>query len=425
VRARQRAGVAVALLALSMVMAACQAGQNGGDALGFIRGGALWRVQPDGSGLYQITPGTVIGFAWSPDHHQLVARYAAITPAPAAAPFYPNTVPDAPAALGVVSIDGGNILPITPSGTIPVRSDAWWDANGNRLFYRESGDGRVQWILSQADQPNGIARKPLGASLATPMAPLGGDVPTSAPDGSQVAWVTDGGDLVLGTPGGATPHVLARNALVQLANGAPARALWQPDHNAILFAGGSAAQVTLLVSDLSGKTQQIAQGPFDGYAWSPDGAHILVHQPGQWTIYTSGGASAMMWNDTIAGGVPWWSPDGRAVLVIAPTALTLVTLATKSTQTLATFTATNAMLPAPGGPLSSSPWSSDSQSFALVTRGGTWHDHTALATHTTAGTGLYIIAIGALAHAPRLIDWGDHQALSWSTPDPNTLWVAP
>lgn len=424
VRAWQRAGIASVLLAICVLLAAC-GGQNGGDALAFIRGGALWRMQPDGSGLYQITPGTAIGFAWSPDHHQLVVRFSAISPAPAAAPFYPNAVLDAPAALGVVSIDGGNIIPITPSGAIPVRSDAWWDANGNRVFYRESGGGHVQWILSQADQPNGIARKALGASLATQMAPLGGAVPTSAPDAGQVAWVTDGGDLVLGTPGAIPTHVLAKNALVQLANGAPARALWQPGHNAILFADGSATQVTLVVSDLAGKTRQIAQGPFDGYAWSPDGAHLLVHQPGQWIIYTSGGASAMMWNDMATGGVPWWSPDGRYVLVLAPTSLTLVTLATKSAQTLANFTAPTATMPAPGGPLSGSPWSSDSRSFALVAHGGTWQDHAALVTHATSGTGLYIVNLGAVAHAPKLVDWGEHQALSWSTPDPNTLWVAP
>ncbi len=408
---------------VSLLLVACQAGQNGADALAFIRAGKLYRMQPDGSGLYQITPATVSGFAWSPDHHMLVARFAASTVAPASA--YPNLVADAPAALGVVSLDGGNILPITPPAPLVSRSDAWWDAAGNRLFYREHLGNQIQWVISQSDQPNGIARKGLGASLTTVQAPDGGGIPTSAPAAAQVAWVTDGGVLVLGTPGGAA-HVLATGALPQLANGAPARPLWQPGHSAILFAGGTPAQPTLLLTDLSGKTRQILQAPFDGYAWSPDGTHILVHTPGQWSIYATDGTSAMMWNDSAPGGIPWWSPDGRFVLVVAPTALTLAALATKTATVLATFPASAQAVALPvAAAVTGSPWRGDSRQFALVAAGGTWHDHTALATHSPPGTGLYIVSISALAHAPALVDWGAHQALSWTTPDPNTLWVTP
>jgi hypothetical protein len=403
------------------LLAACQAGQNGADALAFIRAGKLYRMQPEGSGLYQITPGTVIGFAWSPDHHMLIARFAAGTGPPAAA--YPNLVADTPAALGVVSIDGGNILPITPPAPIVTRSDAWWDAAGNRLFYREHLGNRIQWVISQSDQPNGIARKGLGTSLSTPQAPAGGAVPTSAPDASQVAWVTDSGALVLGRPGGAA-HALVTGALPYLANGAPARPLWQPRQRAILFAGGTPTQPALLLSDLNGKTHQVVQAPFDGYSWSPDGTHILVHTPGQWTIYTPGGTSVMMWADAAPGGIPWWSPDGRYVLVIAPTALTLASVATKRATTLATLTANAAGAPLPlAAMITGSPWRGDSRQFALVATGGTWQDHAVLATRATPGTGLYIVSIGATNHAPKLVDWGAHQALSWTTPDPNTLWV--
>lgn len=425
--------VSLCLLLLMPLLAACNVGQNGGDALAFIRGGALWRLQPDGSGLYQIAPATVIGFAWSPDHHILVGRFAATNQVPPPATTYPNAVSDTYAALGTVSIDGGNIIPITPPAPIPSRSDAWWDANSNRLFYREHTAHGVQWYLSQSDQPNGIARKLIATSAISVAAPNGEAMPTSAPDGSQLAWVADNGDLLLSAPAG-TPHAVQHGALAQLPNGVPARALWQPHHAAILYAlvMPSSASVTLMLTDLMGHAHAIAQAGIDNYAWSPDGQHILVHTPGQWTIYTPDGASVMMWNDNDLLPLAWWSPDGRAVAVWSSQTLTLVTLSKKTVQPLVNFTdaasqvrslPTSALVP--GLSVTGSPWSGDSQHIALVAPGGTWHDGTALATRSKPGTGLYIINSAAVAKAPALVDWGEHQALSWSTPDPNTQLLVP
>ncbi len=414
------------LFALAIILAACGPGQNGSDALAFVRDGALYRMQADGSGLFQIAPATVIGFAWSPDHHEVVARFSGATPNPTVTPFFPNPVADAPAAQGVVSIDGGNILPITLASPISTLSDAWWDANGNRLFYRIHHGSGVQWYLAQSDQPNGIARKLLGASAITNQAPNGEAWPTSAPDAGQVAWVRDNGDLVLGSPGGAT-RVLQSGVMTQLADGAPARPLWQPHQNAILYATGDPAQPSLMLTDLNGHARQILRAPLDGYSWSPDGSHVLIHGNGQWSIYATDGTLMMTWHDAAPGGIAWWSPDSKFVLVSAPGALSLATLAAKSAVTLATFTTTNTPVPlaAQALPITGSPWRGDGKQFALVSAGGTWSDHTALATHSGSGTGLYIISVNAATHAPKLVDWGQHQALSWSTPDPNTQWVVP
>src|SRR5690242_12083750 len=58
----------------------------GADEVAFLRGGRLWLVNPDGTGLVRASGGGVVSFAWSPDHHQLVFRTAsagAIVPADA------------------------------------------------------------------------------------------------------------------------------------------------------------------------------------------------------------------------------------------------------------------------------------------------------------------------------------------------------
>ena len=72
--------------------------------------------------------------------------------------------PDAPGDLSVGSVSGGSVVQITPNLAGLARSDAWWNTDGNRLLYRESlaGVGLVgaTYVVSQADQPVGIARTP-------------------------------------------------------------------------------------------------------------------------------------------------------------------------------------------------------------------------------------------------------------------------
>ncbi len=134
----------------------------------------------------------------------------------------------------------------------------------------------------------------------------------------------------------------------------------------------------------------------------------------------------MMWADAGVGAVAWWSPDGRAVLARSATTLALATLANTVVTPLATFTDAATGAPVMGAyPLTGSPWSGDGQRIALVARGVRWHDGTLLVTKASAGTGLYIVPVAATATPPKLIDWGEHTGLSWSTPDPNTQLLAP
>lgn len=412
------------LLVPTLLLAACQGGQNGDAALAFERGGKLMRLQPDGKGLYEIAPQPVIGFAWSPDHHQLVARFSATHSYPLAHSSLTGAVPDTFAVLGVVSIDGGNIITITPSGASPLRSDPWWDANGNRMLYREQATA-VQWVQSQADQPVGIARKVVATASAV--------IPTTAPDGSQIATITPANELVIGAPE-AQPRVVQSGALTTLPGTAwPARALWQPHHDAILFPapGPDAASVALMLTDRAGHAHAVTTVTnLEQYAWSPDGARILLRTPKGYIMHALAGTPDRAWDDPSAFSTPFWSPDGHYLVIRSETRLELITVATGAIRELATFAPPVAPFApqdawlAAAHPITGNPWQADSHAFALVAPGGHWSNGSDLARRTDPGDGLYIVT-PEQTKPPSLIDWGEHTALSWSTPDPNTQFLTP
>jgi hypothetical protein len=421
----KRVILALALVALACaipLIAGCQAGQNGGVALAFIRAGALYRMQPDGQDLYQVAPAPVIGFAWSPDHHQFVARFAPRNTAHPTVPFS-DVAPDTPAALGVVSIDGGNITIITPSSPSPARSDPWWNTNGNRLMFREQGGGVIQWILSQADQPSGIAQKAIAQTAV---------IPTTAPDAGQIATITDAGDLAVGPPQG-TPHTLANNAIRLLPSGWPVRPEWQPRHQAILYAtlGATADTTALELVDLHGHVTPVASATqVNDYFWSPDGAQVVIRTAAGFTLHHIAGEPDYTWPDASAYTAAWWSPDSRYLLTRNATQIALIDSRARTAKTLITFTPNGAPAAIPTAaranawPLATSPWRDDSGQLALALAGGTWYDGSALTTRAGAGTGLYLITPGNLTHRPAPVEWGEHTALSWSSLDPNAACLA-
>jgi hypothetical protein len=417
----------VVMTLAALALAAC-APHAGGDEVAFLRGGQLWTVNSDGSDALAIAGGNVAGFAWSPDHHQLVFRYggkAAPTGIGAAAP-------DAPGLLGVVGVDGGAAVTITPEVAGLARSDAWWDAQGNRLLYREGfplapgvEPTSVLYELSQADQPAGIARKTLLDAAG---------IPALAPDGSQIAVVDPEGIVRVGAPGQAG-RAVAGGALLTLPGGSrPARVLWQPQHQALLYAAAAQhgePQAQLMLADLRGHARAVgtAHALLD-YAFSPDGSLLLVHTAADFQVWDMRRAgdqlAAFSWREDDPMALAWWSPDGRRVLVRDRAGLVLADVRARRIEQLLAGGRPEAE---PGAgmswrPLAGSPWSADGSKIVFADSGtGSWLGH-ALPAARRGGGGLYAAGVGGGAGVPELIASGSIAWPSWSYLDPNASFLA-
>lgn len=404
----------------------------GGDQIGFLRGGQLWVINPDGSLPRELSGSDIVGFAWSPTHHQLVYRYgaAAYTLARTLPPGATDAAPDAAAELGISSINGGAPTQITPVTGVMERSDGWWDTQGNRLLYREypitlNTPPAPVYVDSQSDQPVGIARKLLLDAAG---------IPTLSPDGLRAAVVDPAGNVRVGTPG-QTGAVVARGALLTLPTlggvSHPARLLWQPGQNALLYATAASASaggvVTLRLLDLGSGRSRAALTTTNllDVAFSPDGSLLLTHTFGTLTLRRlSGGAPVYTIPEADPTALVWWAPDGHALLIQDVAGLTLVDARTGAVRAQLRYPAplaepTPTTLWRPGA---SSPWSGDSQQFAFVApRNATWQGRP-LPTPTQGATGLYVVAASG-AGAPTLIDSHADTQPGWSYPDPATTFL--
>ena len=419
---RARLAKLAALGCVVATLAACGL-HSGGDALAFVRAGNLWVMNGDGSGARELARGGVAGFAWSPDHHQIVYRTGATLPSG------DRAAPDAPGALYVVSINGGSPVPITPNEPGIARSDAWWDANGNRLLYREEfasaeTAGDAAYVVSQADQPAGIARKGVVDAAG---------LPVLAPDGGRIAVIGPDGAVRVGTPG-AAGSVVASGALITLpTTGRPARLLWQPRHDALLYATADGAGVALMLHDLGG-TPSRRVGSVSALldvAFSPDGAWLLVRTPTNFEVWSVAqpGAPLFRWDEADALAEPWWAPDGQRLLVRDTAGLHLVAPTQQKVVTLLSHTVDVSAAPPirwwqPGG---SSPWSPRSDEIVFNDDGqGTWGGD-ALPQPHAAGAALYVGRVGVDGRpgAVTLIESAADEAPSWSYLDPSTTYLVP
>lgn len=421
----------VGWLSLALAGVAGCALHPGGDALAFVRGGQLWTIQPDGSNAHKIAGGPVVGYAWSPDHHELVFRTS--TDSHAQPPSDPRlAAPDAPGDLYVTTINGNSPLQISPSLGGLSRSDAWWNSDGNRLLYRQYYGGpsaapaNATYIESQADQPLGIASKTLLDTAG---------IPVLSHDGSRVAVVDADGNLRVGAPA-AVGAVVAGGAELRLSSGRLARVLFQPGHNAILYATGAANGAqgdALLLRDLAGgsaRTIFSAPDVLDA-SFAPDGSLLLVRTSQQFSVYRLATPSSPVytWPDDDPSAIAYWSPDSRLVLVqdshgsqlANPNARTVVPLLVYAT-TLGPVTA-----PASGQwqPAAGSPWRPDGSGIIFAATGAdTWHGRLLGA---SGEQGIYVGVIngdGTPGDATR-IDTAQDLVPSWSYADPSTTFLLP
>jgi len=438
-------------LLLTIFMAACSPGHLGGNEIAFVRDGHLWTIDPNGANIFEVVSDNapVIGYAWSPDHQMFVFReldsHYASTPAGKHLQTNPITgLPaDVPASLNTISIDGGMPIPIISPAPDTQYSNAWWNATGNRLLYREESTHlqgslplAVSWYVSQDDQPNGIARKSLPSSYS---------IPSFSPDSSLAIGNSRQG-IFSTTLAGTDFHLLARGALP--GHPLPAsleRVLWQPAHPrplllyAVIAPSTPVSQrpasntvtpaVQLVLNNGSDAIASIATCYCTQFAWSPDGNSILYSVGATYSVYNINSHSAFSFSGE-DGSVPYWSPDSRLIVLDGLHTLMLVNVARRLQQSLLSDNITGSA--APGAaipdvnallqPLSNNLWAADSQRFLIVTRGRLFWQGLKLA----AGDGIYSVAINnhGQAHGmPSVVDIGSDSQAGWSYEDPDTSFL--
>jgi hypothetical protein len=382
-----------------------------------VRGQALWTIVSSGGQPVRIANNrAVLSFTWAPDHTELVYRGRDSGVAAGGGALL------TPANLFIIGIDGGAPLQISPLRNELGYTQPWWSADGSRLLYEEqfaAGDSAPAWWVAQPDQPVGIARKAFVAGVG---------LPALAPDGRSVALITTGGAVVVATPGGGA-RVIARGAALALAPGptTPARAIWRPLHQQVLYpAPAPNGALMLMLTDLQGNTRPIiAMSGLRGYAWAPDGQLLLLQTSTGFRVVDADGQTQVSWRMP-SPAMAYWSPDSRYVLSESRRSIMLAGVQGHVSMLLEDGVQTipanlEQVLLAAGG----SPWSPGGGALLIATNGGLWEGRR-LPDRAASGSGLYRVTLSAQGQPtgrPALLDWGEHDLVSWTTLDTNTALV--
>lgn len=435
-RLRSMSALLLLLALLCMAaLAACVPGNLGSEEIAFVRDGHLWTIDPRGTNAFAavVQNMPVLGYSLSPDHRIFVFRTLDTTFARTAAgrsltvDHLTGLAGDAPGTLSTVGIDGGTPIEIIISGSNLTLSNAWWDATGNRLLYREGNDPAAWWI-SQDDQPLGIARKSLPDSYSIPS--INADSSTAIGNSGEGIFTTTlaGTNLAVIQSGNLSGHPLPASL---------ERVLWQPAHEnpALLYAlmpltqTGGQGQFALMLRTATGEIRTLARCDCRQFAWSPDGNAILYSTAQGYTVFHLQDGSSFQFK-TEHGAVPYWSPDSKALLLDGLHTLTLVHVMTQQVQVLLSDGHAPSLSDGPLAgslaavqPVGNSLWNVDGRRFVLITRGRTqWQEQT-----LSSGDGLYTITLNSQNEPqgmPFLVDKNGYDIQpGWSYMNPNTSFL--
>ena len=440
----------VLLLLLTSLLVACSPGHVGGNEIAFLRDGHLWTMDPDGANAFEVVADStpVIGYGWSPTHQILMYRtldpdYTKTAAAHSLA-MNPLTerIGDVPSSLNTIGIDGGSAVPILFSSKDVQESNAWWNAQGNRLVYREEPttphltSNTVLWWISQNDQPGGIARKLLPSSFSIPSIATNNSLAIGNSFRGLYATAIDGSNLHFILASKLAGHPLP--ATIE-------RVLLQPAHDnpLILYAISTSSvaassfksqplSVQLEVANLHGQITTLTTCTCLQFAWSPDGNSILYSNGSNYTVWHLGSQTSFSFN-VEEGSIPYWSPNSHFLLFDGVHTLSLLNIGRQHLVTLlsdgATFNSNSSANASATNdinellqPMSNSLWSTDSQHFLFTTRGRLIWQGKSLA----SGKGLYTIAIndaGQPQGLPAQADTGNDTQAGWTYENPDTSFL--
>ncbi|HEV8563423.1 MAG TPA: hypothetical protein VGR41_00755 [Actinomycetota bacterium] len=195
--------------------------------------------------------------------------------------------------------DGSEQRPLTPPGVYAFQPD--WSPDGERIVY--ISDNRI-WVID-------VDTEDVETLPATPGGqPVG---PQWAPDGSSIAFADA---LPTGNGSGIYLLTLDDEGMTVITEEAAGGGLltWSPDGSEIAFTRehGDVANVWA-VNVVTGELRQISDSGF-GYdpAWSPDGALIAYFDSQIWVVNADGSGHARVVTESegCEANTPHWSPDG-------------------------------------------------------------------------------------------------------------------
>ncbi len=429
----------LALLIL-IALTACSPGHLGSNEIAFVRSGQLWTIDPDGANALAIVTGgpPVGGFNWSPNHQIVAFRTldADFARSSAARQLSSNAglVGDTPSALNTVGVDGGTPITIAFSSPSVRYSNPIWSAPGTRLLYRQTGTGsplspdEATWVVSQSDQPGGIAAKVLPGTYA---------IPSLSYNTQKTIGISRSG-IFTTTIAGTGQHFLTGSLPGHPLPASLERVLWQPAHQDthILYAvsgqkttGTNTPTVQLMLRAMIGQTTTLTTCSCTQFAWLPDGNAVLYSTGSSYTILniTSRASFSVSAEES---SVPYWSPDSRFLLLDGTHTLALVQIAGRQQKVLLSDNSTGSDKTFPFVPTATtllqpsanSPWAADSRHFLFLT-----HDRLLWqGKQLSSGKGLYTVTIddrGQVQGAPAVVDTGNDTQAGWSYQDANTSFL--
>jgi Tol biopolymer transport system component len=266
-------------------------------AIAFVSDGALWVVEPDGSGTREIpldVPGQVGSVSWSPNGQRIAFDVS-----------YPDEGAPKGGLYDIYSADadGSGVVRLTREGDARLPA---WSPNGTRIAFTRQDGGGSQIFVMNADGSGATALTSGSAFNVRP---------AWSPDGSRIAFesVADSNaDILVMNADGRGPTRLTDDPAW---DGTP---VWSPDGNQIAFASDrSPPGVYLMNADGSGV--RLLEPDDDvanlGLAWSPDGRFLALS-----SSRGTGFARAVYVLDLSSGDVtpitdrgPIWGPSWQAV----------------------------------------------------------------------------------------------------------------